>query len=428
MRRIREAFSVGRVRFAILTLLFFATAINYIDRAALGVMQPVLAKAMSWTAQDYADINFWFQLGYAIGFAAQGRFIDWIGVKRAFALAVLLWSIAAAAHGLVATASGFMLCRFFLGITEAANFPANVKTARLWFPAGERALAAGVFNAGATVGAMLTPAILPPLLAAWGWQAAFFAIGSLGVFWFVAWLSSYHDPEAHPDLSPEELQHIRGTEEEESAVLPYSRILGLRATWAFTLAYSLTVPVFWFYLYWLPPFLNQQYQLGIRIDQIGVPLIVIYLSADLGGIIGGGLSSFLIARGMAPVKARLVSMLVSAAGLTPIVSAARAESLWMAVAVISVALAAHQSWITNMYGLLTDVTPRGVVASVFGFGSMVAAIGGMFMTQIVGYVLTTTENNYGILFTLIPGTYWVALALISWITPRVARAETQARA
>jgi MFS family permease len=306
VRRIRAALAVGSVRFSILALLFFATAINYIDRAALGVMQPVLAKAMSWTASDYADINFWFQLGYAIGFAAQGRFIDWIGVKRAFALAVLLWSIAAAAHGLAATTFGFMLCRFFLGITEAANFPANVKTARLWFPAGERALAAGVFNAGATVGAMLTPALLPPLLAAWGWQAAFFAIGSLGVLWFLAWVRSYHDPETHPHLSREELRHIRGAEEEEPAGLPYSRLLRLRVTWAFTLAYSLTVPVFWFYLYWLPPFLNQQYQLGIRIDQIGLPLIVIYLSADLGGIVGGGLSSYLIARGIAPVKARLV--------------------------------------------------------------------------------------------------------------------------
>jgi len=418
VQRIREALAAGRVRFSILALLFFATAINYIDRAALGVMQPVLAKAMSWTAQDYADINFWFQLGYALGFAAQGRFIDWIGVKRAFALAVLLWSVAAAAHGLAATAFGFMLCRFFLGVTEAANFPANVKTARLWFPAGERALAAGVFNAGATVGAMLTPAILPLLLAAWGWQAAFLAIGTLGLFWFLAWMRSYHEPEAHPHLSPEELRHIRGGEEEEPRHLPYSRVLRLRVTWSFTLAYSLTVPVFWFYLYWLAPFLNQQYQLGIRIDQIGLPLIVIYLSADLGGIIGGGLSSFLIARGMAPVRARLVSMLVSAAGLTPIVAASRAGSLWMAVAVISVALGAHQSWITNMFGLLTDVTPKAVVASVFGFGSMIAAVGGMFMTQIVGYVLTTTENNYGMLFTLIPATYWVALAWMYGTAPR----------
>jgi ACS family hexuronate transporter-like MFS transporter len=406
------------VRFSILALLFLATALNYIDRASLGVMQPVLAQAMSWTAFDYANINFWFQVGYAIGFAAQGRFIDWVGVKRAFALAVCLWSLAAAAHGLAASALGFMVCRFFLGLTEAANFPACVKTARLWFPASERALAAGFFNAGATVGAMLTPAILPPILAAWGWQAAFFITAALGFFWILVWLRHYHDPDEHPRLSREELAHVQKDLEPEPAGLPYSRVVRLRATWAFTLAYSMTVPVFWFYLYWLPPFLNQQYQLGIHVDQIGLPLIVIYLSADLGGIVGGGFSSYLIARGTAPAKARLVSMAVSALCLSPIVAASRAGSLWMAVAAISVALGAHQSWITNMYGLLTDVTPKSVVASVFGFGSMVAAVGGMFMTQIVGYVLTTTGNNYGVLFTLIPATYWVALAWMYSISPR----------
>ena len=399
-------------------LLFFATAINYIDRASLGVLEPILARAMGWTALDYANINFWFQVGYAVGFVAQGWFIDWIGVKRAFALAVCLWSLAAAAHGLAASAGGFMICRFFLGITEAANFPACVKTARLWFPPGERALAAGIFNAGATVGAMLTPAILPFLLHAWGWQAAFFATSALGFLWLAVWLRRYHDPEDHPHVSREELAHVRQETEPEPSALPYSRVVGLRVTWAFTIAYTLTVPVFWFYLFWLPPFLNRQYQLGISLDQIGLPLIVIYLSADLGGIAGGGLSSYFIARGTAPVKARLVAMLLSVLCLSPIVFASRAGSLWMAVAAISMALGAHQSWITNMYGLLADVTPRSILASVFGFGSMVASVGGMFMTQIVGYVLTATDENYGVLFTLIPATYWVALAWLYGMAPR----------
>ncbi len=400
-------------------LLFFATAINYIDRASLGVLQPVLAEAMSWTALDYANINFWFQLGYAVGFVVQGRLIDRIGVKRAFALAVCLWSLAAAAHGLAASAAGFMICRFFLGLTEAANFPACVKTARLWFPPSERALAAGIFNAGATVGAMLTPAILPPLLLAWGWQAAFLATAALGFVWLVVWLRRYHDPEDHPHVSREELAHVRDGAEPEPSALPYSRVVRLRATWAFTIAYTLTVPVFWFYLFWLPPFLNRQYHLGISLDQIGLPLIVIYLSADLGGIAGGGLSSYFIARGTAPVKARLVAMFLSALCLSPIIFASRAGSLWMAVAAISIALGAHQSWITNMYGLLADVTPQSVLASVFGFGSMIASVGGMFMTQIVGYVLTATNENYGVLFTLIPATYWVALVWMYGMAPRV---------
>jgi ACS family hexuronate transporter-like MFS transporter len=211
---------------------------------------------------------------------------------------------------------------------------------------------------------------------------------------------------------------VREGAELEPETLSYSRVVRLRATWLFTIAYTLTVPVFWFYLFWLPPFLNQRYQLGISLDQIGLPLIVIYLSADLGGIAGGALSSYFIARGTAPVKARLVAMLLSALSLSPIVFAPRAGSLWMAVAAISIALGAHQSWITNMYGLLTDVTPRSVLASVFGFGSMVASLGGMFMTQIVGYVLTATDENYGVLFTLIPATYWVALAWMYGLSPR----------
>ena len=183
--KIRAGFALGKVRWGMLALVFFATTLNYVDRAALGVLQPVLAKAMAWTAQDYANINFWFQVGYAIGFALQGRFIDMVGVKRAFALAVLLWSLACGAHALAASAVGFMICRFFLGLTEAANYPACVKTTRTWFPASERAMATGIFNAGTNVGAMITPVMLPLILQAWGWQAAFLVVGALGAIWLV---------------------------------------------------------------------------------------------------------------------------------------------------------------------------------------------------------------------------------------------------
>ena len=185
--KLRGAFGVGKTRWGMLALVFFATTLNYIDRAALGIMQPVLAKEMSWTAMDYANINFWFQVGYAIGFILQGRFIDKVGVKRAFFLAVLLWSLATGAHGLATSAAGFMVCRFILGLTEAANYPACVKTTRLWFPAGERAVATGIFNAGTNVGAMVTPALLPLILGVWGWQAAFLCMSALGLVWLVFW-------------------------------------------------------------------------------------------------------------------------------------------------------------------------------------------------------------------------------------------------
>lgn len=416
--KIRHALAVGKVRWGMLALVFFATTLNYIDRAALGVMQPVLAKAMAWTAQDYANINFWFQVGYALGFGLQGRFIDLVGVKRAFALAVLLWSIAAGAHGLAASAVGFMICRFFLGLTEAANYPACVKTTRQWFPAGERAMATGIFNAGTNVGAMVTPIMLPLILQAWGWQAAFYTIGALGVVWLVFWWLRYHNPEDHPGVSRRELAHVQQGAEPAAEKIPYSKIMRMRGTWAFALAYAITAPVFWFYLYWLPPFLNQQYQLGISVTQMGIPLIVIYLTADVGSVGGGALSSWLIGRGMAAVQARLLSMLICAGCIVSIVLAAGASSLWMAVAAISIAIGAHQAWTANIWSMVMDYTPKQVVSSVFGFGGMIGAIGGMFMTQLVGYVLTSTNNNYAVLFTMIPCAYFLALVWLYFMAPR----------
>ncbi|MAG66698.1 MAG: MFS transporter [Pseudomonas sp.] len=401
-----------------LGLVFLATTLNYIDRAALGIMQPVLAEAMNWTAQDYADINFWFQVGYAIGFLLQGRFIDRVGVKRAFFLAVLLWSIATGAHGLATSAVGFMVCRFILGLTEAANYPACVKTTRLWFPAGERALATGIFNAGTNVGAMLTPMLLPLILTVWGWQAAFLCMAGTGLFWLVLWGLNYFNPEDHPRLSAAERAYVEQEVEPEPRRLPFTAIIRMRGTWAFAVAFALTAPVFWFYLYWLPPFLNAQYGLGISVTQVGIPLIIIYLTADFGSIGGGVLSSWLIGRGMPAVRARLVSMLAFALCITSVVLAADAQELWLAVAAIAPAIGAHQAWTANIWTLVMDYTPKHLVSTVFGFGGMLAAIGGMFMTQLVGYVLTTTNDNYAVLFMLIPATYFIALVWLYFMAPR----------
>ncbi|MCM2318398.1 MAG: MFS transporter [Pseudomonas sp.] len=416
--KIRAALAVGKMRWGMLALVFFATTLNYIDRAALGVMQPILAKEMSWTTMDYANINFWFQVGYAVGFLLQGRFIDKVGVKRAFFLAVLLWSLATGAHGLATSAVGFMICRFILGLTEAANYPACVKTTRLWFPAGERALATGIFNAGTNVGAMVTPALLPLILSVWGWQAAFVGMGLLGLIWLVFWALNYYNPEEHPKVSKAELEYIQRDVEPEPTKVPFSQILRRRGTWAFAVAYMITAPVFWFYLYWLPPFLNQQYGLGISVTQMGIPLILIWLTADFGSIGGGILSSFLIGRGVNPIRARLVSMLIFAACICSVVFAAKASGLWIAVLAISLAVGAHQAWTANIWSLVMDYTPKHLMSTVFGFGGMCAAIGGMFMTQIVGYVLTVTNNNYAVLFTIIPAMYFLALTWLYFMAPR----------
>lgn len=416
--KVRSALAVGTTRWGMLALVFFATTLNYIDRAALGVMQPMLASQMSWTAMDYANINFWFQVGYAIGFVLQGRFIDRVGVKRAFFLAVLLWSVATGAHGLATSAAGFMVCRLILGLTEAANYPACVKTTRLWFPAGERALATGIFNAGTNVGAMVTPALLPLILTVWGWQAAFLCMGALGLAWVVIWRLRYFNPDQHPSVRASELAYIRREPEPETQTVPFSHILKMRGTWAFALAYGITAPVFWFYLYWLPPFLNQQYNLGISVTQMGIPLILIWLTADFGSIGGGILSSWLIGRGMRPVTSRLLSMLVFALTIISVVFAANASGLWVAVLAIALAVGAHQAWTANIWTLVMDYTPPHMISTVFGFGGMCAAIGGMFMTQIVGAVLTATHNDYSVLFTLIPAMYFIALIWMYVMTPR----------
>lgn len=420
--KIRGALAVGKTRWGMLALVFFATTLNYIDRAALGVMQPILAKEMSWTAMDYANINFWFQVGYAVGFVLQGRFIDRVGVKRAFFLAVLLWSFATGAHGLATSAAGFMVCRFILGLTEAANYPACVKTTRLWFPAGERAVATGIFNAGTNVGAMVTPALLPLILSVWGWQAAFIAMGALGLLWVIVWRLKYYNPEEHPGVSKSELAYINQGVEPEPVKVSFSQILRMRGTWAFALAYSMTAPVFWFYLYWLPPFLNQQYNLGISVTQMGIPLILIWLTADFGSIGGGVLSSWLIGRGVRPRTSRLISMLVCALTICSVVFAANASGLWVAVLAISLAVGAHQAWVANLWSLVMDYTPKHMMSTVFGFGGMCAAVGGMFMTQVVGAVLTATHNNYSVLFTLIPAMYFIALIWMYFMAPKAVSA------
>lgn len=416
--KIRDAMAVGKTRWGMLALVFFATTLNYIDRAALGVMQPILAEKMSWTAMDYANINFWFQVGYAVGFLLQGRLIDKVGVKRAFFFAVLLWSLATGAHGLATSAVGFMVCRFILGLTEAANYPACVKTTRIWFPAGERAIATGIFNAGTNVGAMVTPALLPLILSVWGWQAAFIGMGLLGLAWLVCWALKYHNPEDHPSVKQSELDYIQNEAEPEPTKVALSRILRMRGTWAFALAYTITAPVFWFYLYWLPPFLNQQYDLGISVTQMGIPLMLIWLTADFGSIGGGILSSWLIGRGVRASSARLASMLIFASTIVSVVFAANASGLWVAVLAIALAVGAHQAWTANIWSLVMDYTPKHLMSTVFGFGGMCAAIGGMFMTQIVGYVLTATNNNYAVLFTMIPAAYFIALLWLFFMAPR----------
>jgi len=412
---VSAAFAVGNTRFLILALIFFATVINYIDRQVVGILKPTLSHELGWTETDYANIVFYFQMAYAIGYIIMGRVHDVVGVKRGFSVAVVVWSLAACAHGFVHSVTGFIIARFALGLGEAGNYPACIKTTRNWFPASERALATGIFNAATNVGAMVTPFLVPWLTIKWGWPAAFFVTGAFGFVWLIFWLAFYHNPEDHPRLSATELAHIKREPEPPAVKIPYGRLLRLRTTWAYALANMLSAPIWWFYLFWVPDFLNKTQ--GLDIVALGPPLVVIYLMTDVGSIAGGALSSAFIARGMETMTARKLAMLVCLLCILPIILAPQATNLWMATLIIGIAASAHQAWTANIWTLVADSLPRQAVGSVFGIGGMVGAIGGMIVAKVAGYVLDTT-GSYVILFMMIPASYALGLLWLHIVMPR----------
>jgi len=409
---------IGRTRWMILALLFFATTINYVDRQVIGILKPTLSHDLGWNDIDYANIVFYFQLAYAIGYIGAGRIMDLIGVRRGYGLAVLVWSAAAALHGVARSAFGFGVARFALGLGEGGNFPACIKAVRAWFPASERALAAGIFNAGTNVGALITPFLVPWLTLAYGWPVAFYVTGALGLIWLAAWLAFYQNPEAHRGVSAAELAYIQSEGDEQAPAMSYREVLRHRATWAYAAVQFLTSPVWWFYLFWLPDFLHRSH--GLELATLGPPLVVIYLLTDVGSIIGGWLSSALIARGVAVLTARKLAMLICALCIVPIVFAPQVEGLWSATLLVALAASGHQAWAANMFTLPSDTMSRSAVSSMAGVGGMFGALGGMGIAQLAGYVLETTKS-YALLFALVPCAYFLALLILQILLPREAR-------
>ncbi len=412
---------IGRVRWTICALLFFATTINYVDRQVLGILAPTLQKSLHWSESDYGNIVASFQAAYALGLLLCGGLMDRIGTRKGLSGAIVFWSLASMAHALAGSVAGFSLARFALGLGEAGNFPAAIKTVAEWFPRKERALATGIFNAGSNVGAVVAPLLVPGIALAYGWRPAFIATGVLGFAWLIFWLAFYHRPEDHPHLSREELAFVRSDAGEMTVKIPWASLLPLRQTWAFALGKFLTDPVWWFYLSWLPKFLNKKH--GLTLDKIGPPLIVIYLMADIGSIGGGWLSSRLIQRGMSVNQARKTAMLVCALLVVPIMAASQAANLWLAVLLIGLAAAAHQGWSANLYTLVSDTFPRRAVGSVIGMGGMAGAIGGMFVASAVGYFLQKSGGNYVPLFVIAGTAYLLALLVIHSINPRLEPAD-----
>jgi ACS family hexuronate transporter-like MFS transporter len=411
---------IGRRRWLICALLFFAATINYIDRQVIGILKPTLQTEIGWTEIEYSWIVFSFQAAYALGLLLVGGLIDKIGTRLGSSLSITVWSIAAMAHALAHSVMGFAAARFALGIGEAGYFPAAIKTTAEWFPKKERALATGIFNSGTNVGALTTPLIVPWIAINYGWQMAFIITGAIGFIWLVFWLLIYRKPEDDPKLSQAELAYIRSDPPESTVKIPWARLFPHRQTWAFALGKFLTDPIWWVYLFWLPDFLNKQH--GLDLKNFGIPLAVIYIIADVGSIGGGWLSSALIKRGWSINAGRKTAMLICALAVVPIVFAAQTANLWIAVLLIGIAAAAHQGWSANIFTLASDMFPRQAVGSVVGIGGMFGSIGGMLIALVVGQILQLT-GSYVPIFAIAASAYLIALLIIHLLAPRLEPAQ-----
>lgn len=405
---------IGGHRWTICALMFFATTINYLDRNILGVLAPTLQKEIGWSSIEYGYITMFFQGAYALGMVFFGWFIDKYGTKIGYSLSMAAWSLAAMGHGLAHTVFGFGVARFFLGLSESGNFPAAIKTTAEWFPKKERALATGIFNSGTNIGAVLTPAVVPWLTLTYGWQAAFIATGATGFIWLVFWINYYQKPEAAKKLSKEEMAYILSdTQEPVTEKIPWLKLLKYRQTWAFVVGKLLSDPIWWFYLFWLGLFLNNNF--GLTLSQLGLPLIVIYSMTTVGGIAGGWISGAMINRGVAVNKARKITMLICAVLALPVITAPHITNLWLAVAVIGLALSAHQGWSPNIFTTVSDMFPKKAVGSVVGLGSSIGSIGGMAFLASSGYIVQAT-GSYTVLFVFCGSAYLMAVGIMHLLT------------
>jgi len=442
-------FRSAHARWVICALLLFAATINYVDRQVIGILKPTLSAEFGWSDERiYAAIVFSFQLAYAIGMLMAGPIIDRIGLRRGFTIAIFIWSLAAVGHAfahklpdftlpaliidpklglafltLSGAAAGFALMRFLLGLGEAGNFPAAIKTVAEWFPKRERALATGIFNSGTNIGALLTPLLVPWITIHWGWEWAFIFTGAAGFLWLVWWWWYYRSPDEHRSVSAGELSYIRSDAPEPPQTrVAWTRLLGFRQTWAFAIGKFLTDPIWWLYLFWIPDFLHRVY--GLDLKTIGLPLVVIYLMADVGSVGGGWISSRLLKKGWTPNGARKLAMLICALCVVPIVFATRAANLWVSVILVGIAAAAHQGWSANIFTLTSDMFPKRAVGSVVGFGGMTGAVGGMVLALIVGEVLQRT-GSYRILWIMAASAYLVALLIIHILSPKLEPARLE---
>jgi ACS family hexuronate transporter-like MFS transporter len=411
--------SIGRYRWVICGLLFLATTINYIDRQVLSLIKGTLDAELGWTNKQFGYTNGFFQVAYACSMFAFGWFIDRKGVKIGYAVSIAAWSLAAAAHALVGSVGGFYAARVALGLGEGGNFPSSIKAVAQWFPKRERAFATALFNSGSNVGAIVAPAIVPVIVAAWGWHAAFIVMGAVGFLWLFLWFPLYDDPEKSKRLSTGELEHIRSDSALEGsgeAKLRWSAILRYRQAWSFIVAKLLTDPVWWFFLTWLPDLFKKKW--GLDIKKSWVHLVTIYAIITVLSIVGGWLTGYFARRGWSVTRARKTGMLIFACCVLPIFFVTRVDP-WPAVLLIGIAGAAHQAWSANLFTTTSDMFPKRAVASVVGVGGMAGGLGGFAFPILAGALLDKMgTSGYAILFAICGSAYLVAFVLNHLLAPK----------
>lgn len=421
---------VGTYRWRIVALLFFATTINYLDRQVISLLKDdYLEPLFGWTETDYANVVIAFQIAYAAGMLGAGWLIDKIGTKLGYALVLVVWSVAAILHAFARSTFGFVAARALLGVSEAGNFPAAIKTTAEWFPKKERALATGVFNSGTNIGAVVAPLTVPALAAAMGWEWAFIITGAIGFFWLIFWFLYYDIPTRQKRLSQPELAYITRDDAKEEAdtntdKVSWFRLLTFRQTWAFIVGKFLTDPVWWFYLFWLPSFLNKEY--GMTKTDLAIPIAAVYTMTTFGSVLGGWLSGYFINKGWPVYRARKTAMLTYALLVVPVVAAQALGALspWYAVLIIGLAASAHQAWSANIFTLVSDMFPKKAIASVVGLGGMAGAIGGILIAKAAGVLLDyykglgSIETGYYIMFFICGSAYLLAWCIMHLLAPR----------
>ncbi|MBN1820569.1 MAG: MFS transporter [Prolixibacteraceae bacterium] len=428
---------IGKYRWTICALVFFATTINYLDRQVISLLKPILEDQFSWSESDYADIIMVFQICYALGMLGVGYLIDKIGTKLGYAISLFVWSIAAILHATAKSTFGFGIWRGMLGISESGNFPAANKTIAEWFPKKERALAIGIFNSGTNVGAIIAPIAVPWIAITWGWQEAFIITGAFGLIWLFFWFLIYKGPAHHKKLSKAEYEYIHSdnddrqlSESSDQQKVSWFKLLKYKQTWAFFVGKFLTDPIWWFFLFWLPAFLDSEY--GLVGMQVSIPLALVYTMTTVGSIFGGWLPMFLIRKGWEVPKARKTAMLIYAFFPIPVLfsQALGQYSMWFAVIIIGIATSAHQAWSANIFTTVSDMFPKKAVSSVTGIGGMAGAIGGIILVKLAGKLLDNykaigkIETAYYFLFIICGLAYIVAwFIMFRVIVPKMERAD-----